>query len=224
MAAVVEEDVGEVARLLPVTGLFAAEHPVETRGGDARRGLEAFAVVEGEVVDQCLCAEVVADEVAVAGEEGDGELAEEFGEDGDGGFAVGCGKGHADLVVAFFPASLLVLVDVQGEEDVFAAQVRAEVLEVRWPVHAARFVCVGLADVVHVDALLVHFWIFMGRPEELVENKFASLNVYCVVPVLLEGLLACVVLCLQLLTPLTAFSNKLLFVCVWKIRQILVFA
>ena len=72
MAGVVEQDVGQVARLLPEARRFAFEGPIASRGPGARRQLEALAAVPFHVGDQRLGAQVVADEIFGAREEQDG--------------------------------------------------------------------------------------------------------------------------------------------------------
>lgn len=150
---VVEEDVGEVSGTLVDAGGLAFEYPVFARGpGAGGVELEAGAAVEGHAVDQFLGADVVADEVPVTGEEQDREVREEVREQVDGGGRVRCAEGGRDGTGAFGPAGLLVGVDVEGFEHVFAAEVRVHVDEVRRPGHPAGREIVGETDVVHVHA------------------------------------------------------------------------
>lgn len=62
---------------------------------------------------------------------------------------------------------------MQGGDNIGAAQVGCQVLEVWGPVHAAAGVRVAQADIVHVDAVLVVALVEVGHQEQLLKNFLA---------------------------------------------------
>ncbi len=117
---------------------------------------------------------MVADEVLGAREEQDGDFGEEVGEEIDRGLGVDGAEVGADGAVAFDPAGDLVRVDVEGVDDVLAAEVRGDARQVGRPVHAAGRVRVLEADVVHVVALELAFAVARGGElEQVLEDPFA---------------------------------------------------
>lgn len=139
-------------------------------------------------MDHFFGADVVADEVFVAGEEDDGHVCEEVGEEVDGGFGVSCAEGGGDGAGAFDPAGLFVGVDVEGFEHVFAAEVRGHVDEVWRPVHAAGWVGVVETHVVHVEAVLGALGTRFCDLEDVLEDALALRDVDVVGAFLGEGL------------------------------------
>jgi len=169
MACVVEEDVGEVARFLVEAGRLAFKGPVAPGGNRSRGDFKSLAPIPFHVVNERLGAEVVADEVFLAREEEDGDFAEEVWEESDGRWGVAGTKSTADGTIAFRPAGTLVGVDVESVDDIFPTEVGGDVFEVRGPVHAAAWVLVIEADVVHVHTALV----LDSQAEDILQDGFA---------------------------------------------------
>lgn len=169
MAGVVEEDVSEVTRFLVDACRLAFKGPVASRCDSSRGDFKAFAAVPLHVVDERFGAKVVADEVFLAGEEEDGDFAEEVWEKSDGRWGVAGTESATDGTVTFHPAGTFIGVDVESVDDVFSAEVGGYVLEVRGPIHAAAWVLVIEADVVHVHAAFV----LDSQAENFLQDGFA---------------------------------------------------
>ena len=203
-------------------GGLALERPVSFRSDDAGRELEALAAVPAHLVDHPLGTDVVADQVLVAREEGDGYLLQQVRHESDGRLAVLSTEMTGHRSTALLPPSLLVRVDVEGGYDVLATEVRSDLLQIRRPVHATRRV-VAQADVVHVDALLhsIGFCVFChlqnGSHDSLADGRIDTIHAAIV-----ESLYTFTLLMLDLLCTLTSCRDQAALVGIWEVSEVLI--
>lgn len=222
VAAVLEEDVRQVARLLPEARVLALERPFTARRPRTRRDLEALAAVPLHVADQGFGAQVVADKVLGAREEHDGDLLEDAGQQGDGRLRVPRTEMRTYRAAAFGPAGILIRIDVQGGDDVGAAEVGGDAGEVRGPVHAARRVYILQADIIHIVALALAVGIDdRGLLQDVLQDGLTG----CLVDVLLlfdgQVLHADAVLGLKPLRGVAALLDQVLLVSELEVRLVL---
>jgi len=169
VARIVEEDVGEVTRFLVYTRRLAFKGPVPPWGNSSGGDFKPLAAVPFHIVDEGFGAEVVTDEVFLAGEEENREFFEEVWEERNGRRGVAGTESAANSTGAFGPAAMFVVVDVEGVDDVFPSEIGRYVFEVRGPVHSAAGVDIIEADVVHVHAAVL----LGGQAEDVLKDCFA---------------------------------------------------